>query len=205
LSILRIYVDMSKFAAAVIDAQLVLRLRGGDRAAAAAIYAQLAAPVHSLAARILGDPQLAAEVTQDTFIEVIEKAATVEHVDAFGGWVRRIAVNHCLARLRSPWYRRRAWSASSEADPAPIHTPRPDQVRDLEAALAMLSAGARFVVWMHDVEGYTHKEIGALLGKSESFSKSQLARAHVRLLAWFEGAESPGVEGDERTRRNGTG
>ena len=40
---------------------------------------------------------------------------------------------------------------------------------------------SRTVVWLYDVEGYTHKEIGALMGKTTSFSKSQLARAHKRL------------------------
>jgi hypothetical protein len=40
------------------------------------------------------------------------------------------------------------------------------------------------VVWMHDVEGYTHSEIARLTGRTESYSKSQLARGHARLLAW---------------------
>jgi RNA polymerase sigma-70 factor (ECF subfamily) len=52
---------------------------------------------------------------------------------------------------------------------------------DLEAALDQLSATARAVVWLHDVEGYTHEEIAALLGKTASFSKSQLSRAYARL------------------------
>jgi DNA-directed RNA polymerase specialized sigma24 family protein len=52
---------------------------------------------------------------------------------------------------------------------------------DLEYALAELSATSRAVVWLHDVEGYTHKEIGQMMDKTTSFSKSQLARAHERL------------------------
>jgi RNA polymerase sigma-70 factor (ECF subfamily) len=52
---------------------------------------------------------------------------------------------------------------------------------DLERALASLPALSRTVVWLHDVEGYTHAEIGRLLGYTTSFSKSQLARAHLRL------------------------
>lgn len=56
-----------------------------------------------------------------------------------------------------------------------------DQAMDLEAALGDLPAVSRVVVWLHDVEGYTHKEIAALLGRTESFSKSQLARAYQRL------------------------
>ena len=52
---------------------------------------------------------------------------------------------------------------------------------DLEAALDLLSPTARAVVWLHDVEGYTHKEIAEMMNKTRSFSKSQLARAHKRL------------------------
>ncbi|HEY3517224.1 MAG TPA: sigma factor-like helix-turn-helix DNA-binding protein, partial [Gammaproteobacteria bacterium] len=64
---------------------------------------------------------------------------------------------------------------------------------DLERALAMLSPLTRTVVWLHDVEGYTHAEIGRLMGRTTSFSKSQLARAHERLRELLEGAE-PRVE-----------
>ena len=56
---------------------------------------------------------------------------------------------------------------------------------DLETALQRLSDTARSVVWLHDVEGYTHDEIAEMMGKTTSFSKSQLARAHVKLRAWL--------------------
>jgi RNA polymerase sigma-70 factor (ECF subfamily) len=45
-------------------------------------------------------------------------------------------------------------------------------------------------VWLHDVEGHTHKEIGAMLGYTASFSKSQLARAHERLRELLEPDEA---------------
>jgi RNA polymerase sigma-70 factor (ECF subfamily) len=56
---------------------------------------------------------------------------------------------------------------------------------DLEAALARLGDTARAVVWLHDVEGFTHEEIAGQMGKTVSFSKSQLARAHQRLRLWL--------------------
>ena len=52
---------------------------------------------------------------------------------------------------------------------------------DLDAALASLPEVSRVVVWLHDVEGFTHKEIAEHMGKTESFSKSQLSRAYQRL------------------------
>jgi RNA polymerase sigma-70 factor, ECF subfamily len=57
---------------------------------------------------------------------------------------------------------------------------------DVERALAILSPTARAVVWLYDVEGYSHEEIAQAFGRSISFSKSQLARAHARLREWFE-------------------
>ena len=56
---------------------------------------------------------------------------------------------------------------------------------DLEAAVTRLPETSRAVVWLHDVEGYTHEDIAELMGKSVSFSKSQLARAHLRLRGWL--------------------
>jgi RNA polymerase sigma factor (sigma-70 family) len=60
---------------------------------------------------------------------------------------------------------------------------------DLESALASLDDEDRAVVWLHDVEGYGHKEIGELFGRTESFSKTRLSRARARLRALLE---SPG-------------
>ena len=57
----------------------------------------------------------------------------------------------------------------------------PDVALDLDAALANLPSVSRTIVWLHDVEGFTHKEIAALMGRTESFSKSQLSRAYQRL------------------------
>jgi RNA polymerase sigma-70 factor (ECF subfamily) len=61
---------------------------------------------------------------------------------------------------------------------------------DLETALERLSGTARAVVWMHDVEGYTHEEIAGMMDRTVSFSKSQLARAHAKLRLWL-GEEVP--------------
>ena len=70
----------------------------------------------------------------------------------------------------------------------------PDEALDLDAALASLPDVSRAVVWLHDVEGFTHKEIASLMGKTESFSKSQLSRAYQRLrplLEVQEGGKQP--------------
>jgi len=75
----------------------------GERSALAEAYGLLAQAVMNLAARILQDRALAEEVPQDTFIDVVEKAAQIQNAQSVVPWVRRVAVNHYLMRLRSPW------------------------------------------------------------------------------------------------------
>ena len=74
----------------------------GDREAVAGAYRVLVQAVMNLSARILQDRQLAEEVVQDTFVELLEKSKQIKDYRAVVPWVRRVAVNHCLMRLRSP-------------------------------------------------------------------------------------------------------
>ena len=162
-----------------IDAALVKRAKRGDGEAQETIYRVFAPAVYTLARRILVAAAPAEDVLQETFVEVLRKLGDLKNDAELGAWIKRIALNKSLAYLRSPWTARRVTglelsgleqaSAASEPEPA------------LARALDALSPTARAVVWLHDVEGYTHKEIGSLMGRSPSFSKSQLARAHERL------------------------
>jgi RNA polymerase sigma-70 factor (ECF subfamily) len=177
----------------------------GDRDSLADAYRLLARPVMNMAARILRDRQLAEEVVQDTFIDLVEKGSQIQSGDAITAWVRKVAVNHCLMRLRSPWHARRMDVDAEEA----LSKQSVDEsmewvelVPTLEQALATLSEEARTVVWLHDVEGYTHKEIGELMGKTASFSKSQLARAYEKLLLWQQQRETKQAERISARQKN---
>ncbi len=175
---------MSHFSRIHIDRDVIDALQRGDRRAAAEVYRALSGVIYTLALRLLADGQLAKEATQDTFIDVIERSRDLKVPEAFVGWVRSVAVNHCLMRLRSPWHRLRMRGVESETADSASDVARLDGFGDIERALRQLPARTRFVVWMHDVEGYTHSEIARLTGRTESYSKSQLARGHARLLAW---------------------
>jgi RNA polymerase sigma-70 factor (ECF subfamily) len=138
----------------------------------------------------------AEDLAQDVFVEVLTKLDQYDGRGSFAGWVRSITVNKCLMHLRSPWQRARRWMGSA-GEEGGVEWPErrsafvTGDTVDLERALARLGDTARAVVWLHDVEGYTHAEIGRLLGGTASFSKSQLARAHARLR---ELLESDGVK-----------
>jgi RNA polymerase sigma factor (sigma-70 family) len=174
------------------DPAMLARARRGDMKAHEVLYASYGAPVYTLAVRILADPVLAEEVLQDTCIEVIRHVAEFRNDAAFGGWVKRIATNKALAHLRSAWHRKSERllpddeasdsPAREPADPDDLATRIADQ-ESLARALGALSPTARAVVWLYDVEGYSHQEIAALMGKSTSFSKSRLSRAHEQLRA----------------------
>jgi RNA polymerase sigma factor (sigma-70 family) len=196
---------MSAFLDTAIDPDVIARARAGDDAALAAIYRAFEVPVRTLSRRLLASRAAAEDVAQDVFVDVITRLHQFEGRGSFAGWVRSIAVTRCLMHLRSPWQRGRQWLAqatgvddagSADWDAMSGHAATgadsADAI-DLERALAQLNSTARAVVWLHDVEGCTHAEIGALWGASASFSKSQLARAHARLrtLLHVDGVGTP--------------
>ena len=195
---------MSRFLDVRIAPALVRRLKRGDRRALAKVYEALSTPVYTLARRMLNDAEAAAEVAHDTFIDVMTRAPTLKDDSAIAGWVRSIAVNHCLMRLRSPWNQRR--DASPPDDWEGAKPDRTEQIIDIERALARLPAETRTVIWLHEVEGYTHMEIGRMFGRTPSYSKSQLARGYERLGKYLDGGdESPKSKKDARRRLQDSG
>jgi RNA polymerase sigma-70 factor (ECF subfamily) len=182
---------MSAFRDTDVPPDAVAKARLGDPAAQEALYRAFERPVRTLARRLVPGVAAAEDVAQDVFVEVLTRLDQYEGRGSFAGWVRSITVSKCLMQLRSPWRRGLGWveSLGREDSVADLERPSPpcsgDAV-DLERALARLGETARAVVWLHDVEGYTHAEIGALLGGTASFSKSQLARAHERLRELLE-------------------
>jgi RNA polymerase sigma factor (sigma-70 family) len=185
---------MSHFQGIEVAADVVRAAQAGEPRAQEAIYLACRRPLYTLIRRLVVRGAIADELFQETFVEVLRNIHAYSGEGAFGGWVRSIAVNKCLMYLRSPWHRSLLYLDSDESAEAPALLPdgasHPDvQAQasvDVERALAALPALTRTVVWLHDVEGYTHSEIGRLLGRTASFSKSQLARAHVRLRELLE-------------------
>jgi RNA polymerase sigma-70 factor (ECF subfamily) len=189
---------MAGFSTAVLSREVARGLKNQDPDAQAEAYRILAPRVMGMAQRILGDRGQAEEVVQDTFVSLIERADTLRDAEAAVGWVRQTAVNHCLMRLRSPWHQRRLGEPTLEAADPSESALRTDGLRDLERALAGVNPETRMILWLHEVEGYTHREIGALFGKTSSYSKSQLARGYRKLL---DATQTGGKKDDEFARR----
>jgi RNA polymerase sigma factor (sigma-70 family) len=171
--------------------------RAGDRAALEAFYRGAARAAYTLIRRMV--PGSGAEdLMQEAFLDAFRGLPDFDGRAPLGVWFRSIVVRRCLMHLRSPWQRSRVWlegwRGESPADWLEDRG-RPDRdataVRlDLERLLERLPATTRMVVWLYDVEGYSHEEIAAIFGRSTSFSKSQLARGHGRLRGWLDANSS---------------
>lgn len=172
----------SPFAIDVSDA-LLQRARGGERAAFEQLYRLFERPVYTLAARMLGDPDEAMEVLHDAMLKVFDGVGGFRHEAPFWGWLRQIAVNEALMKLR----KRQRLDYVDELpepeahEPSALLPPAAAEAGALNRALSQLSITTRSVLWLFHAEGYTHEEIATLMGRSTSFSKTQLLRGTRRL------------------------
>ncbi|MDD5563472.1 MAG: RNA polymerase sigma factor [Thermoanaerobaculaceae bacterium] len=172
-----------------VDELTVARARAGDEAALEALFRRFETPVYSLARRLTRSPHDAEDVLQETFLEVVRSIRRFRGDGSLAGWIRKVAASKALMKLRQQGARGREEElfddlAGHTSGDGPGGSPAPGTAAervDLETALAQIPATARAVIWLHDVEGYSHDEIAAMAGRTASFSKSQLARAHARL------------------------
>jgi RNA polymerase sigma-70 factor (ECF subfamily) len=135
---------------------------------------------------------LAQEVTQEAFITAFKRVKQFRGESPFWGWLRRVVVNHAISSLRKlPRHdaiELEDYMAHSSGDQEGL-----GNAMDLSQALEQLSDEDRTVVWLHDVEGYKHREIAQFVGKTESYSKTRLNRARKRLRSLISSAEERGT------------
>ena len=170
--------------------------RAGDVAVRGALFQRIAPATLAIIRRLVAQRSMAEDLLQDTLITMFEHLDDYRGEAPFGVWVRSIAVSRCLMAFRSPWHRARvaleSWTEESWAAPAESESRTSDLI-DLDRALAGLSPVTRAVVWLYDVEGWSHDEIAKGFDRSVSFSKSQLARGHARLRDELQPPEQSGI------------
>lgn len=177
-----------------VPASLLARARAGDRAAFEQLYRRFERPVFTLALRMCGSRNEADEVLQETMLKLWSGIGGFrgDGGSPFWGWLRQIAVNEALMRLRRE---RRLTVEIDGVDAegmAEDQAPPPPAAADavlLQRALGELPAATRSVLWLYHGEGYTHEEIAAAMQRSVSFSKSQLARGTRRLRVLLQVGE----------------
>ena len=159
----------------------VARAAAGDVRAFEQLYRTHLPRVHSLVRRMAGGRD-SDELTQDVFVRVWQKLGSFRGDSAFTTWLHRLTVNVVIERFRSDALRRQRLRDGEdifEILPAPARSG--DLSMDFETALMKLPDGAREIFVLHDVEGYKHAEIAALLEISTGTSKAQLHRARMIL------------------------
>lgn len=163
-----------------LDDRVLQRARRGDGDAHAAIYRLYSRACYNLALRILGEPAAAQDVVQEVFLRMMDTIRGFRGDAPFGAWLKRMTANATIDIIR----RQRRFAGEEAGDliaqAQAADVPAESSV-DAWALLMQLSPRSRAVVLLHEMEGYTHKELAALFGQSESYSKSVLARALRRL------------------------
>ena len=173
---------------------LLARARAGDLAAFEQLYRWFERPVFTLALRMCGSRSEADEILQETMLKLWSGIGGFrgDGGSPFWGWLRQIAVNEALIRLRRERRLALELDGVDADDIAEDQAPPPPAAADaalLQRALAELPAATRSVLWLYHGEGYTHEEIAAAMQRSTSFSKSQLARGTRRLRVLLQVAE----------------
>jgi RNA polymerase sigma-70 factor (ECF subfamily) len=165
------------------ESSLIARAKRGDAAAERAIYDAHVDRIFRLAFRLTGDGDAARDITQDTFIRAFARLEEFRGEAALGSWLHSIAFSVGMNAVRTT--RRREARVTPLDDglmvAAAAHGAEPDLRERLSTAIDALPDGYRAVFVMHDVEGYTHEQIGAALGIASGTSKAQLFRARAKL------------------------
>jgi RNA polymerase sigma-70 factor (ECF subfamily) len=152
---------------------------GGDSSAFERLYRTHVSRIHSLTRRMLGSHE-ADEVTQDIFVRTWQKLSQFRGESAFTTWLHRLAINVVIERRRTyAIQRERMADDPAVLELVPVAPPRADLTVDFEAAMEQLPPGAREIFVLHDVEGYKHREIAAMLAITAGTSKRQLHRARM--------------------------
>jgi len=165
------------------DTQLITRVVAGDAAAERELYETYVDRIYRLAFRLAGEDELARDFTQATFIRAFEKIGSFRGDSSLSTWLHSIGVSVALNGLRKT-KRQRSREAPMEEGLTVGSTRReaePDLKERMARAIDSLADKYRTVFVMHDIEGYTHEEIGGTLNIPIGTSKSHLFQARSKL------------------------
>ncbi|MBZ5598626.1 MAG: sigma-70 family RNA polymerase sigma factor [Acidobacteriia bacterium] len=172
------------------EAEAIERAKQGEAESFEVLYHLHKRRVYSLCLRMTANTAEAEDLTQEAFLQLFRKIATFRGESAFSTWLHRMAVNVVLMHLRKKGLPvvplEDTIESEEEAPRKELGAPDAqlagsvDRLQ-LERAIANLPPGYRSVFVLHDVEGYEHNEIAAMVGCSIGNSKSQLHKARMKL------------------------
>lgn len=164
------------------DPAIVARVAAGDRDALGALYDRHAATLLGVAFRLLMSRAEAEDVVHDVFVGLPEALRRYDERGTFVSWLKRITVRVALSRIRR--HETRSAELHENIPAAQLHDH--DAAMDLDAAVAALPPTLRVVLMLREIEGYSHAEIGEMVGISVAASKVRLHRALRALRIMLE-------------------
>ncbi|HSK23298.1 MAG TPA: bifunctional nuclease domain-containing protein [Egicoccus sp.] len=187
------------------DASLVRQARTGQPEAFAALFQRYEAPLHAVAAAMLGDRDVARDVVQDTALVALNGLDRLRNPDLVGAWLSGICRNLCRRRLRSRLRAEWSWTAL-QGGRVPLHQPdqhatpeeaivRAEAAEAVRRAVADLPDGQRDAVQLFYLDDHSYREVGEALGLEVNAVKARLHRARRGLRPHFHpqaaAADSP--------------
>jgi RNA polymerase sigma-70 factor (ECF subfamily) len=166
-----------------LDQELIESCREGDAEAFRALFEAHKDKVYSIALRYSGDPAAAMDITQDTFLKLMDRIGQFRGEASFDSWLYRLVVNRCMDYRRS----QQRWLPIVEDFFDSFRSPQPSQMENLlrsemeqrvQDAVAKLPPEYRMVVVLRYTEGMSYEEIADLLQVSRGTVASRLNRAH---------------------------
>jgi RNA polymerase sigma factor (sigma-70 family) len=162
---------------------LIKCCKAGERKAQELLYKQFASKMLGVCLRYATDRMEAEDMLQNGFIRVFNKMNDFRGEGSFEGWIRRIMVHSSIEYYRK--HHKMLQTVDMEdagnepsVNPAALSNL---EAKDLVTLIQKLSPGYRMVFNLYAIEGYSHREIGEIMGISEGASKSQLSRARTIL------------------------
>ena len=198
------------------EAEAIRRAQQGDAEAFERVYRLHSRRVYTLCLRMVGNTAEAEDLTQEAFLQLFRKIATFRGESAFSTWLHRMTVNVVLMRLRKKTLAETSLDEAMEPD-EDVGGPRKDvggpDLRlsgsvdrvNLERAVEQLPRGYRSVFVLHDVQGYEHNEIAAIMKCSIGNSKSQLHKARMRLRELLQEFERTRAREERQAAKGGSG
>jgi RNA polymerase sigma factor (sigma-70 family) len=174
------------------DEQLMDGCMRSDRISQEALYKKYASTMFGICLRYAVDTPQAEDMLQEGFVKVFLHIHQFRREGSFEGWMKRIFVNTAIEWLR----RNSQMNQMLDVETTPLNRVQPDDfhqlaAKDLLSLIQTLAPGYRTVFNLYAIEGYSHREIGELLGISEGTSKSQFARARYILEKLVVNSQKP--------------
>ena len=166
-----------------IHRDLILLAQQGEASAQERLYKLYAQAMYNVCRRIMGDEEEARDLLQESFVDAFQKLRTLRDINTFSAWIKRIVTNNCINAVR----RKRLVMTEMKEGYDKVEDDDEDfeytkyKAEQVMQAIEHLPDGCRTVLSLYLFEGYDHKEIGNILGISESASKAQYCKAKAKI------------------------